>query len=316
MANLLSFFILFISLVTSANAYDFNRDWEVYKKNYLTDKGYIVDSFSHKSHSEGQGISLVLAARANDQKAFLNILQATLKHQKPNNLFKWSFEGDVALDSNNATDGDLYIAWGLAEGAKAFSDSSLKTRANSVFNAIATLMIKDETHGPVLLPGEFGFNDGGVTTINLSYWVYPAISSAYSTTKDIVWKHLYTNGIKISEYAYFGVYKLPSDWISLTDPVKPSKVRPAQFGYDAVRIPLFLKLAKIDSEVISRFNAFAKSENFGVYSLDKESANKEGSPTFNLVKQYCSNQPLSHSIGSDYFSDSLYLLLISNSKKK
>src|SRR5260370_41165440 len=80
-------------------------------------------------------------------------------------------------DRNNASDGDILIAWALAEAGQAWSQSAYKTASLRMTQAIARTSIADTRAGPVLMPGQHGFGagdrpDGPV--VNLSYWVFPS----------------------------------------------------------------------------------------------------------------------------------------------
>jgi endoglucanase len=98
------------------------------------------------------------------------------------------------------------------------------------------------------MPGAKGFgpgerDDGPV--INLSYWVFPAIDRLKTLLGGSVWDGFVRSGLQLIDRARFGPRRLPTNWISLGGATPaPAKGFPQVFGYDAVRIPLYLGWAR------------------------------------------------------------------------
>jgi hypothetical protein len=126
---------------------------------------------------------------------------------------------------------------------------------------IASKLIKPtRAHGPALLPGAEGFGprerpDGPV--VNLSYWVFPAFPRLMQIYPTFDWRGVIESGLNLIDRAQFGESKLPPDWLSLATPVlAPAQGFDAQFGYDALRIPLYLYWADAATpDRLSVFNA-------------------------------------------------------------
>ena len=77
--------------------------------------------------------------------------------------------------------------------------------------------------------------------VNLSYWVFPAFSTLKQLAPAYDWDALSANGLKLLSAARFGPLRLPPDWLSLGGPAPaPAEKFPTQFGYNAIRIPLYL----------------------------------------------------------------------------
>src|SRR6185437_1370259 len=75
-------------------------------------------------------------------------------------LFSWRFDPAAAQpvsDRNNATDGDLLIAWGLARGAARWRDRDALDGARWILAAAGSRLVVPSALGPVLLPGLDGF---------------------------------------------------------------------------------------------------------------------------------------------------------------
>lgn len=109
-------------------------------------------------------------------------------------------------------------------------------------------LVRRATHGLVLIPGLEGFDKAGALTVNLSYWVFPAFPELARADPAPQWDELARNGIDMLQYSYFGRWRLPPDWLKLDDPVAPGGPAPERFGFDAVRIPLYLVWSKRETE--------------------------------------------------------------------
>jgi endoglucanase len=151
-------------------------------------------------------------------------------------------------DTNNATDGDILIAWALMEGAKRFGEVEYRAAAVDLATAIYTGATGEGDYGPVLMPGVVGFSaddrpDGPV--VNLSYWVFPALPVLAKAAPDHDWAALRQSGLDVLRAARFGKRDLPSDWIALGgDRPHPARGFEPSFAYNAIRIPLYLAWAK------------------------------------------------------------------------
>ena len=200
------------------------------------------------SHSEGQGYGLLLALAADDPDGFASIWRWTVDRLqvRPDGLFAWKWDpkrGEIA-DRNDATDGDLLIAWALARAAKRFGRADYGDAAGRIADAVAAGAVRPSAMGPVLLPGAAGFGSGDQPdgpVVNLSYWIFPALRDFEALRPGGVWGGLRRSGFKLLDAGRFGPLGLPADWMALggAKPV-PARNFPATFGYDAIRIPLYL----------------------------------------------------------------------------
>jgi endoglucanase len=66
------------------------------------------------------------------------------------------------------------------------------------------------------------------------------------------WDELAKSGTTILGYSYFGRWRLPPDWLKLGERVSPGGPPPERFGYDAVRIPIYLVWARRETEALMR----------------------------------------------------------------
>ena len=216
---------------------------------YLSADGRVTDTGQRGiSHSEGQGFAMVLATAAGDKAAFDRIwawTQANLA-KRPDGLFAWRWEpGRGVTDLNTATDGDLFIAWGLQRAATRFNQPELKGRAAAVAQAIRERVVQDGTPwGTILKPGVDGFATPQGQVVNLSYWVFPAFDALNQVDPHPQWQALTTSGLRLVEVARFGRWSLPPDWLLLVNPLQPDPSRPPRYGYDSARVPLYLHWAR------------------------------------------------------------------------
>ena len=198
-------------------------------------------------HTESLGVSMLAAVAVRDDMLFALMDQQARMIRRPDGLHSWKVVQGAVADRNNATDGDLFIAWAYLQAATAFSTSRAPylALAQQTLDAIVKHCVRQTPHGWVLVPGAEGFFDaaGKVKTVNLSYWIYPALQAFARHEPKGPWSTLIESGRKITGYSYFGEHALPPDWLELSTPVKPDVSLSTRFSYDAMRIPLYLHLA-------------------------------------------------------------------------
>jgi endoglucanase len=99
-------------------------DWDTFKARFLDPSGRIVDPQNGGiSHSEGQSYGLVLALEAEDRATFELIADWTNDNLLRSDvaLHAWKYDPsspDRVPDRNNATDGDILIAWALERAGR------------------------------------------------------------------------------------------------------------------------------------------------------------------------------------------------------
>lgn len=232
-------------------------DWQHYKVRFLSDDGRIVDTGNHDvSHSEGQGYGLILAVYNHDQAAFQRIWQWTKTHLQVRNdkLFMWRKQVGVPLaqeDPNNATDGDILIAWALLKAAEFWQAPEYRKEAISILLDVKQKLIVSGSAMPILLPGAYGFQSANATVVNLSYWVFPALKAFALLEEDPVWQQLIDSGQFLLNQARYGRWQLPPDWLQINKDGSMQATKEQRFGYDAIRIPLYLLMGKIQDERVT-----------------------------------------------------------------
>lgn len=230
--------------------------WMAYKKRFIAEQGRVIDTANdHVSHSEGQGYAMLLAVAANDRATFDRLWGWTRANLMVRNdeLVAWRFDPQhrpAVGDMNNASDGDLLIAWALAEAAEYWDDLPLRMAARRIAVELSRKVVLFKTKmGALLLPAVAGFNasdrsDGPV--VNLSYYVFPAFARLDSVAPEVDWAGLTQTGLDLLEAARPTPQTLPADWIALEGwRARPAEGFAPEFAYNAVRIPLYLAWAGV-----------------------------------------------------------------------
>lgn len=225
------------------------QEWLDFKARFVGPEGRVVDTGNGGvSHTEGQGWGLLFAESFGDRACFDRLLAWTRQtlRRRTDLLFSWRFrpDADPAVDDpNNATDGDLYIAWALVRAGERWGDHHLRSAGAALAREILRLLLREASGRMVLLPGVQGFETASDITINPSYLVFPAYSALGRATGDPRWRRLGDDGLAILRKARFGRWGLPPDWLALrrTDGGIALPARwPPRFSFDAVRVPLLL----------------------------------------------------------------------------
>jgi len=160
-------------------------------------------------------------------------------------------------DRNNATDGDLFIAWALCRAGWQWNDSTYLEAARAMARVIHSKLVVPSAYGPVLLPGVDGFVRNGAVTVNLSYWVFPALRDLDRLEPALEWPKVTASGMTLLQAARFGRWQLPPDWLQLAPNLAPAPDFNPRFGYDAVRIPLYLVWGNLgEPNNLKSFNDF------------------------------------------------------------
>jgi endoglucanase len=224
-------------------------EWGEYTTRFLTPDGRVVDREGGGiTHSEGQGYGMLLALEAGDRAAFDRIWRFTRQNMqiRGDGLIAWRWDPRTfprVVDGNNASDGDVLIAYALVAGAAVWNDRALMRDGDRIVRAIADTLVTRERGFAVLRPGAYGFDRPSGAVLNLSYYVYPAFRMFAAVRPDGPWARLVADGERLTAAARFGPLALPPDWVAIDGDALalPADFRAAS-SYDAVRIPLYMML--------------------------------------------------------------------------
>jgi len=223
--------------------------WDTYKSRFVNEQGRVVDNVNDEiSHSEGQGYGMVLALAANDRLAFARLFRFAQERLaiRDDHLFAWRYHpahSPAVKDLNNASDGDLLIAWALLEAERAGWGAPYGRAGRLILADLKPLIYDIPGFGKVLIPGEVGFVDSnGNITLNPAYFVYPALERLTPLTSDPVWAEVAQSGLRMQTLFANAYGGLVPDWLtyySSEGGAGLSRKMSAAFGYEAIRVPLY-----------------------------------------------------------------------------
>jgi len=233
-----------------------DTDWDTFRKGFVEADGRVADTGQGRiSHSEGQGFAMVFAVHYDDRPTFDALWQWTRRNLQVRDdaLLAWRWDAQRGVtDRNNAADGDLLVAWALVRAGEKWRQPDYTAAAQRIAQEVRRKSLRRVAHGLVLLPGLEGFDKPDGMTINLSYWVFPALRDIARADPAPEWEELAKAGTTILEYSYFGRWRLPPDWLKLGERVTPGGPPPERFGYDAVRIPIYLLWSRRETDALMR----------------------------------------------------------------
>ena len=235
------------------------REWAAYLDAFVREDGRVVDTANGGiSHSESQGYGLLLAVLAQDRAAFERIWSFTRTELmiRDDGLAAWRWEPEASphvTDINNASDGDILIAYALALAGNAWGDARKLEQATAIARTVGQSMLVAAADLTVILPGAEGFSaqarpDGPI--VNPSYWIYEAFPVLAELTPEIDWMDVHADGLALLE-RLLADGRPPADWVALggAAPAPAAGFAP-EFGYNNVRVPLYLVRARLDDTAL------------------------------------------------------------------
>lgn len=239
--------------------------WETFKAQFISPDGRVIDvgSVDTRTVSEGQSYGLFFALVANDKPAFEKLLGWTQEHLADGDLtghlpsWLWGQKKDGGwgvLDSNSASDADLWIAYSLLQAGRQWHER----RYTALGALLARRILREETAllpglGQTVLPAPTGFQNGANKwRLNPSYVPLQVLQGLAAALPDQPqWKQMRIPALRlITETAAHG---FSPDWIQFEASASPADGkaagRTAAFtsdadtastgSYDAIRIYLW-----------------------------------------------------------------------------
>ena len=324
-------FVLFIMSIS------LHASWQEYKTLFIAKDGRVIDRVNADiTHTESIGYAMYLALQANDLKSFKKI-HLWYKNNLAKNKFgllswEWGKRKDGSwgiLDMNNASDGDLWIAYDNILMYERTKNNVYKEDAISLMKSIKKYLIVKQNGSLYLLPGKEGFEHKDSIIINLSYYLFFIFDKFRTYDKDAIWQQLQNDGISLLYKARFTPLQLNPDWISINKRnAKISLARNFSFGYDAIRIPYNILKSKIENKnkLLQPYKNYVDTMKrsgaiFGVTNLKKGTISIYNYSfaylsIYNMIDKYCNAQTsftkqldkLKGKHKDDYYSYSIYLL--------
>ncbi len=313
-------------------------EWNAYKEKFLDPSGRIVDTANGDiSHSEGQGYGLLLAYLAESRGDFDTIWAFTKTEMllRDDGLSVWRWDPAATphvTDANNAADGDLLIAYAAALAGRDWQRPDLTAAAAAMAGAIAKYSLQTVGDQLLLKPGNAGFGardrqDGPV--FNPSYWVFEALPVLAELVPDGPWARLADGGTALIAAAMqIGAGGLPPDWVSLKAKPAPADGFPQEFGYNALRIPLYLlRAGRNDGALLQAFQQHMTDAEGRLRLVDiKTGATRQtlGDAGYAaipaLIDCVLDKKPLAQDVRqfqtTDYYPSTLHLLALSFARRR
>lgn len=224
--------------------------WQRFKLLYVSADGRVIDASTPRqiTTSEGQSYALFYALVGNDRVAFDQILRWTQNNLAGGSLEKhlpawqWGRADDDqwrVLDSNSASDSDLWIAYTLGEAARLWNERwyaqlGAAIAENIVRNEVVTI----PGLGPTLLPGAIGFADQRSWRLNPSYLPLSVIRGVARQTQEPIWNEIALSSERVVLAA--APKGFAADWIEYTGGGFIADRKTKGIGsYDAIRVYLW-----------------------------------------------------------------------------
>ena len=329
--------IIFVAVLVFFGMPSSAADWKTYQQSFVSADGRVVDFFQNSiSHSEGQGYGLLLAMMNGDRAAFDRIFRWTTDNLQVRRdaLFAWSWgrrpNGEWSIiDYNNASDGDILIAFALLKAADRWGHPPFREAARRIVRDIRAHLAVTAHDFQLIAPAYFGFSGQTGNTFNIGYLVLPAFAEFAKVDDDAFWKRTLRDSQRLLEKAAFSRLRLPADWVALEDgQVTIAAARSPFFGYEAIRAPLYLAWHGNSGKLAAFADYLQFVERAGylpnrVNLVDGEVAVEEAPAGFYAVMGLCAQrsgrgdlaQKLFQDAGSklagepkDYYSNTLFLL--------
>ncbi|HYM71653.1 MAG TPA: glycosyl hydrolase family 8 [Stellaceae bacterium] len=242
--------LLLIARIAAAEDASLAAEWAKYRDRFVAEDGRVLDTGNRSvSHTEGQGWAMLFAESFDDRATFDRVWTWTRNRlqRKDSALFAWRWdpgnEQNPIADTNNASDGDILIAWALTRAWGRWHGPQYRDEARRIIADIRGKLIEKIDGRLVLIPGAEGFKTAdGARIVNPSYYIYPAFAEFRHLDPSPEWSRLRRDGLVLLAKARFGRWGLPSDWVAVGArwQVTTETTLPPRFGFDAIRIPLYL----------------------------------------------------------------------------
>lgn len=185
-------FAAMTTLAVSAHAWPM---WESFKAANIDESYRVIDYSDERSitTSEGQSYAMFFALVADDRQTFDKLLEWTEKNLAGGDITKnlpswlWGKNNQSwgIIDTNNATDSDLWIAYDLLEAARIWNAPEYAAKAHAMMELLKRDVRDIPNLGKVMLPGGRGFDHPTHVTLNPSY--YPVFILRRMGLEDPYW---------------------------------------------------------------------------------------------------------------------------------
>lgn len=246
------------------------NEWEHFAEHFIQPDGRVVDITANaRSTSEGQSYSLFFALVADDRERFDRILEWTkinlaggdFSRQLP--AWLWGARPDGSwgvIDSNAASDADLWLAYTLLEAGRLWKAPYLTQTGLDIVQLIKQReLVVAGQWGRLLLPAPKGFVlEDGRFRLNPSYFVRAQFAALARADSSGPWADVLVNMNRVVAAAT--AQGLAPDWfvVDAQGHVYPDIATPNVGSYDAIRVYLWAALDQaIEPRAALQVGAFA-----------------------------------------------------------
>ena len=237
--------------------------WDSYSQQVIDGQGRVVDhAGGDRTTSEGQAYALFFALVANDRDRFDKVLNWTEANLAGGDLtlrlpaWSWGKNPDgswKAMDTNSASDADLWMAYDLLEAGRLWREPRYEKLGSMIAERIATTEVATVPGlGTTLLPGPTGYHPDDTTWIlNPSYLPPPVLLRFARSMPQGPW----TSVLRSLPSMLAPGNGFAMDWVSSSGgtlraiasrPPAPATSQPVG-SYDAIRVYLWLGLSDRDT---------------------------------------------------------------------
>lgn len=221
-------------------------EWQQYQSDFVQADGRVIDVQKGITHSEAQGYAMLLSLNFADRALFASLWRWTQDNlqQRSDHLMAWSWgqRADQSwgiLDANNATDGDILIAFALLKASRLWNQTGYQRQALEIIQDIRTRLCYSLKGRIFLLPGEQGFIDDQEIKLNPSYQILAAFELFAEFDRPDFWLRVKRDAVWLVEQSIEPQSGLPADWLWLSKVTGLPSRRDERYGYEAVRVFLY-----------------------------------------------------------------------------
>lgn len=194
--------------------------------------------------SEGQGYAMLVAVALGDRSRFAAAWRWTSRHlQEPSGLLAWHWSKGRVVGTQPAADADVDVAWALAMAAARFHRPTYRAAATRLAAAVLAQETVPDGGTRVLVAGPWA--TAPVPTVNPSYFAPVAFTALERLGDAAGWTEV-AGGTRQVLAELLDGGNLPPDWAvldaqgSAQPSSPPGQHTTALYGYDAVRVPVWL----------------------------------------------------------------------------
>jgi len=261
-------FLLMMALFMSAVAAGCRQSpwqlWNAYAARFIDAQGRVFDPEGDQhTTSEGQAYALFFALADNDRPAFDRVLTWTQNNLAAGDLsahlpaWLWGKDKDGSwkvLDSNSASDADVWMAYTLLEAGRLWNSPAHTNLGRGMLALIAKNEVVDlPGFGTMLVPGPSGFQHGNNWTLNPSYLPLFVFERFAAVDPSGPWRQIAQNIPRL--LAQSSRHGFAMDWVEYVpgdgfypaaDPPGAAAGAISGGSYDAIRVYLWAGMADPD----------------------------------------------------------------------